>query len=88
MNGSKVLVHNFILFGFNRSYFFISPTSDGDVYIDKQIVHESLFAYRVLRYLVCYMLTVMCCYILAMVYIPGNRRSIVVCFFNIVRDSR
>ena len=66
----------------------MSSTGDSNVYIDKQIAHKSLFAYGVLRYLVCYMLTVICCYILAMVYIPGNRRSIVVCFFNIVRDSR
>ena len=46
-----VLVHNFIVFGFNGSYFFNSPTSDGNVYIDKQIVHKSRFVFGVLRYL-------------------------------------
>ena len=66
------MVHNFILFGFNRSYFFMSSTGDSNVYIDKQIAHKSLFAYGVLRYLVCYMLTVICCYILTMVYIAGK----------------
>ena len=34
MDGQNILVHNFLLFGFNRSYFFISPTGDSDVYID------------------------------------------------------
>ena len=64
-----MLVHNFILLGFNTSY---SPTGDSDVYIDKQIAHKFLFTYGVLRYLVCYMLTVICCYKLTMVYIAGK----------------
>ena len=71
-----VSVHNFIVFGFNRNYFFISPTSDGSVYIDKQIVHKSLVVYGMLRYLVCchnhficHMLTVALCHIATSVYI-------------------
>ena len=53
-------------------YFFILRTSGSDLYVDKQTVYKSLFAYGVLRYLVFYMLTVLCCYILTMVYIPGK----------------
>ena len=37
-----VLVQNFIAFGFNINYFFISLTIDGDVNIDIQIVHYLL----------------------------------------------
>ena len=50
----------------------MSSTGDSNVYIDKQIAHKSLFAYGVLRYLVCYMLTVICCYKLTMVYKAGK----------------
>ena len=37
-----VSVQNFIVLCFNRTYFFISPTSDGDVNTDIQIVYKSL----------------------------------------------
>ena len=38
-----VLVENLIVFGFNRSCFFISTTADGNVYVGTEIIHKSLF---------------------------------------------
>ena len=42
MDGQIVSVQNFIVFGFTRSYFAISPTRDGNVYIGIKLAHKSL----------------------------------------------